>query len=62
MNCLKCGGEVNTSLRCLSCGIQYELVEKTSTANTWYDSISDGWHEATNPYYNPEDEYVQWEN
>ena len=33
MNFLKCGGELSTSLKCLDCGIQYELVEKISTTD-----------------------------
>ena len=59
MNCLRCGHSLDTGLKCWGCGIQYRLVEESSTANTWYNSRSDNWPETI--LYYPGDEYVQWE-
>lgn len=62
MNCLKCGHLLDTGFKCWGCGTQYQLVERTGTAEfinypLYKDSII-----PTNPYYNPEEEYIQWEN
>ena len=64
MYCTKCGKSLDSGLNCWHCGTQYQLVEKTNTAEFIPSSImnpkkftfGDG-----KDYYNLEKEYIQWE-
>ena len=57
MVCLKCCQPLDSGLKCWGCGIQYQLVEKANSA----EFINYQTYPATSPYYDPKDEYIQWE-
>lgn len=60
MYCLKCLHPLDTVFKCWSCGIQYELSEKTETANTVINLGSNPLPENADYYY-PKNGYIEWE-